>query len=236
MPISNYVYGPLICIALSALYVCLIYCIRICPFRVRSRNDPIEIITRSVAVSVSALLSLFIGEIFIGNSIFNLFANFNLIDLFVTIIQTLLLMSGSIYHHHINGDHMTRSRSLGKLQLVRNLVIAPITEEIVFRSVFSKILIFFEFSYLNASVIAPILFMLAHSHHYYGHRLEEVLVDIGHTCLFGWISFYFLKRSLVDSIVAHSICNLIGLPGEISSPRLFILAFAFFLVSIVVVG
>jgi hypothetical protein len=37
---------------------------------------------------------------------------------------------------------------------------------------------------------------------------------VAHTCIFGWISFYFLLNlSVWDSIASHVICNSVGLPN-----------------------
>jgi prenyl protein peptidase len=101
------------------------------------------------------------------------------------------------------------------IYLIRSLVVAPIFEEIVFRQLFWLVLKSGGYSDLAISIIGPIQFALAHVHHYRRESVGSIAAKIAHTCIFGWLGFYFLiQRSIWDSILAHALCNYIGLPSD----------------------
>ena len=97
---------------------------------------------------------------------------------------------------------------------MRNTVIAPIVEEIVFRSYLLSVL--HEFPY--KVVIAPLFFGLAHLHHYLGskddNRLANFVFQFAYTFLFGIFCSVILDRSksIVGPILAHMFCNYMGVP------------------------
>lgn len=107
--------------------------------------------------------------------------------------------------------------------LLRNYILAPLTEEIVFRGSIIPIL---KASGMNDRLIiwvSPLFFGFAHIHHAFvkycqGQPLLAILlqtiVQFAYTTLFGlYASFIFLKtKSLWAVIVAHSFCNIMGLP------------------------
>lgn len=109
----------------------------------------------------------------------------------------------------------------------RNLIIAPITEEICFRGAVSTLL--FRASSTSASTMAflgsPLLFSLAHAHHVYNlvrsrgiapiSAVVSVAIQLSYTFVFGLIvSYIYLRTGDVSSaIVAHIICNTFGLPS-----------------------
>ena len=114
-----------------------------------------------------------------------------------------------------------RSQSL---QNFRNLIFAPISEEIAFRALMIPLL----FSVSTTSpvwlaVFSPIWFALAHVHHIY-EKIRDgssvvsafvtVMVQLTYTSIFGVIAALMLMRtySIAGPIVSHMICNICGLP------------------------
>ncbi|CAL9055355.1 CAAX prenyl protease 2-like isoform X1 [Musa acuminata AAA Group] len=112
----------------------------------------------------------------------------------------------------------------------RNYVVAPITEELVFRACMIPLLLCGGFGTYSIVFLSPIFFSLAHLNHflelYYQQKysfMKAFLIvglQLGYTVIFGWYtSFLFIRTgSLISPIVAHIFCNVMGLP-VLSSPR-----------------
>ncbi|KAF3787312.1 CAAX prenyl protease 2 [Nymphaea thermarum] len=85
----------------------------------------------------------------------------------------------------------------------RNYVVAPITEELVFRACMIPLLLCAGFKAYSIIFLSPIFFSLAHLNHllelYYGQKytLSRAVLIVGH---------------LIAPIVAHIFCNMMGLP------------------------
>lgn len=114
--------------------------------------------------------------------------------------------------------------------LLRNLVVAPITEEVVFRCL---VIVVSVSSYclppgsgvssLTVALVSPAYFSVAHLHHLYeqirtGNDIYRACimtaVQLTYTGIFGIIAAILLVRtgSVASCIVSHVICNTIGLP------------------------
>ena len=117
--------------------------------------------------------------------------------------------------------------------LLRSLVIAPITEEILFRSLLTPTLFAtYPTSHFTAggrlSILAlvlgcPAFFAVAHLHHLYEKvrsgisvtpALIQVLIQATYTYIFGCICMLLFIRtgSVFACITSHVICNYMGLP------------------------
>lgn len=107
--------------------------------------------------------------------------------------------------------------------VLRNYVVAPIAEEVVFRSCMIPLLR----PHLGdgwSVVLTPLFFGIAHLHHMIGkwrHDREPLLSALvgtlfqtAYTSIFGMFSAYlFVRTSHASSaILAHSLCNVLGLP------------------------
>ena len=139
-------------------------------------------------------------------------------------IKTCLLMIIPLYD-------TVRSFSFAHSHVItlRNLILAPVTEEIVFRGT--------AIGYVGSSLA----FSLAHGHALLHDSTEWpfILVQIGITFLFGLYSYHIYKitGSVLTCTVVHCLCNFIGPPDifSISSSyariviQLFCIAIAFFL-------
>lgn len=110
---------------------------------------------------------------------------------------------------------------------VRDHIFAPITEELIYRSVLLTLLQPFEsISDLQKILLTPLFFGVAHVHHgydLYKNRNVDfstaaltVVVQVMYTTVFGVLSNYlFLEtgNNLWCPIVVHCICNLMGFPN-----------------------
>ena len=115
-------------------------------------------------------------------------------------------------------------KHLDKLILLRNLVVGPITEEIVFRGCITSILVQGGWGTWKSSFIGPAMFGIAHFHHLWDNIVHKKMpkkqavllasLQFSYTTLFGVIvSWIFIKtRSLFDVILIHAFCNVMGLP------------------------
>ncbi|GAA5840770.1 hypothetical protein JCM11251_001693 [Rhodosporidiobolus azoricus] len=110
---------------------------------------------------------------------------------------------------------------------MRNYVVAPLTEEVTFRSCIVAASYLGGFSKTSLVFLTPMWFGLAHVHHAWetylaGGRTKQALVQgvvqstfqFAYTTLFGWYaSFLFLRTgSILPPFLAHALCNMLGLP------------------------
>jgi prenyl protein peptidase len=120
------------------------------------------------------------------------------------------------------------------LFLFRNLLFAPFTEELVFRSVIVLSLYLSYHSDVSSSTTVPVsslslaaestlFFGIAHIHHCYekirnGENVSRALISTFiqflYTSIFGIIAALFLIRTgnLWSAVLSHMVCNLNGLP------------------------
>ena len=118
--------------------------------------------------------------------------------------------------------------------MFRNIIFAPISEEIVFRSVIIASLYVAAINNnhniplngndsLQIALASPIWFAAAHIHHIYdkvkcgmgiGTAILSTLIQMFYTSIFGFISAILFMRtgSIFSSIISHMICNFMGLP------------------------
>lgn len=107
---------------------------------------------------------------------------------------------------------------------IRNLVAAPIAEEVVFRGAVLALLVAGGFGFGTCVLLSPLLFGLAHLHHLVnlvkalGLSLANgalvVTFQLAYTTLFGaYAAFVYLRTGhMASAIVAHTCCNLMGFP------------------------
>ena len=101
----------------------------------------------------------------------------------------------------------------------------PTTEEILFRSASVPLLLLARTPTTTIIFLTPIIFGLAHAHHFYEFRLTNphtpliaaILrtgLQLTYTTLFGgYATFLYMRTgSLLAGIVAHAFCNWMGFP------------------------
>ncbi|KAL3628218.1 hypothetical protein CASFOL_027264 [Castilleja foliolosa] len=106
----------------------------------------------------------------------------------------------------------------------RNYVVAPVTEELVFRACMIPLLLCGGFSTYTVIFLSPIFFSLAHLNHLMELCLQKncsllkacqvVGFQLGYTVIFGaYASFLFVRTGhLAAPLIAHIFCNFMGLP------------------------
>ncbi|KAK7345355.1 hypothetical protein VNO77_15958 [Canavalia gladiata] len=106
----------------------------------------------------------------------------------------------------------------------RNYVVAPFTEELVFRACMIPLLLCGGFKTYSIILLCPIFFSLAHLNHFMeiyikqNFRMMKTLMviglQLGYTVIFGsYASFLFIRTGhLIAPLVAHIYCNFMGLP------------------------
>jgi hypothetical protein len=106
---------------------------------------------------------------------------------------------------------------------IRNFIVAPITEEIVFRGCMVPALLAAGMSPLKASLVAPLFFGIAHAHHAvlrfrqgeaFSRIIFGTIFQFAYTTLFGsYAAYAFIRTGSVGAVVAsHAYCNWMGLP------------------------
>ncbi|OBZ65563.1 putative CAAX prenyl protease 2 [Grifola frondosa] len=110
---------------------------------------------------------------------------------------------------------------------LRNYIMGPITEEIVFRACILSVYHMAGVSHAKMIFLTPFTFGAAHIHHAwetynrYGrnmsalqHALIGTLFQLTYTSLFGFhCAFLFLRSgSILPSLTSHVFCNIMGLP------------------------
>lgn len=106
----------------------------------------------------------------------------------------------------------------------RNFVVAPLTEELVFRACMIPLLLCGGFKPYTAIRLCPIFFSLAHLNHlmeFYSKQNFSLIktfmvvgLQLGYTVIFGsYASFLYIRTGhLLAPLVAHIFCNFMGLP------------------------
>lgn len=101
----------------------------------------------------------------------------------------------------------------------------PITEECLFRSAAVPLLLLAGHSMMSTVFLSPLVFGLAHLHHFYEFRVNHPrvpvtaaiarsVVQFSYTYLFGiYATFIFLRTGSLPAVtIVHAFCNSMGLP------------------------
>ena len=99
------------------------------------------------------------------------------------------------------------------------------TEEVLFRSAAVPLMLLARTSMATTIFLSPVIFGLAHFHHFYEFRLTNAnvpvvaavarsILQLAYTTLFGaYATFLFLRTgSLLAICLVHAFCNCMGLP------------------------
>ncbi|KAL3424004.1 prenyl proteinase rce1 [Phlyctema vagabunda] len=103
--------------------------------------------------------------------------------------------------------------------------VGPVTEEVLFRSASVPLLLLSQTSNFTIVFLTPLVFGLAHIHHFYEFRITHPytpvagallrsLLQFTYTTLFGgYATFLYLRGgSLLSVILVHAFCNWLGFP------------------------
>ncbi|KAI5790087.1 hypothetical protein EDC01DRAFT_657263 [Geopyxis carbonaria] len=107
----------------------------------------------------------------------------------------------------------------------RNYVVAPITEEIVFRACMIPLHVLAGCRPEKIVFFCPLYFGIAHIHHAYEFYLVNPrsiritvirsIIQFSYTTIFGWLATFLFIRygSVWPAILVHGFCNYMGLPN-----------------------
>jgi len=204
------------CAGLAGVYVASLY------LWAGSREDPGVIKRRTLSVVGSTVIALVVaGMDFCGNLSQQVHAG--LWGSFFTF---------SIYFSTVLGLGWKQCLERFKLNSwasVRNLIVGPVSEEIVFRQCFRRIFESHDVSTPWLVVLSTLLFWVAHAHHFHqiydktGNRLSACILiasQSAYTGMFACIAFalYFRSGSITAPIACHVICNAFHIPELGSHP------------------
>ncbi|EGC39626.1 hypothetical protein DICPUDRAFT_147553 [Dictyostelium purpureum] len=217
----------LLSIFLSIFFVVVLY------FRnvVTNRNDPIVIKKRLRRVLFSTIFSLVVLYLLIPNSnnkftifleIIGIPLNFrDLINSFGPLFLTIILFFGPVVMALTDEDDDT-FKIYFNFESLRDYIVGPLVEEVVFRSVICPILFFAGFKIRPIIILSPFLFGFAHMHHMFPLNNKKLLVtliktiiQICFTSLFGMFSafLFFRTGNILSCFIVHAFCNIMGLPN-----------------------
>lgn len=215
------------CLAMSTMFVMSLYLV---PGRWRRlhRDAPASIRARLAAASIATVCCVFLfnrvtrgGECY-GGLAYALGVRSGALWAFaVGLGLTATLYLGSLY------DSWTRRETIDlrlTASAVRNLIVGPVTEEIVFRACMLPLLLESRFALGNAIFVSPLFFGVAHLHHLKRHIQEGGMtlrqacfatsLQFAYTTLFGMYTAFVYTRTahLSAPIACHFFCNYQGLP------------------------
>eukprot|EP01100_Stratorugosa_tubuloviscum_P011671 TRINITY_DN5254_c0_g1_i2.p1 TRINITY_DN5254_c0_g1~~TRINITY_DN5254_c0_g1_i2.p1 ORF type:complete len:283 (+),score=79.27 TRINITY_DN5254_c0_g1_i2:56-904(+) len=203
----------------------------------RSRDDIQIVKKRLISANLAWIVSLFLNYFYFSNLSFIDFLVFSgfktesfLLALILPLFLVIILFLGPIlmiYFELGPNDFITNLVSIFKAPSVftlRNIIVAPIAEEIVFRGCMCPLIIAAGFSPISALFMTPLFFGIAHLHHIlnsvYSQQVAlkqavfEAVFQLFYTTLFGWFaSFIFLRTGhIIGCIICHAFCNSMGFP------------------------
>ncbi|KAF6802103.1 CAAX prenyl protease (CAAX amino terminal protease) [Colletotrichum sojae] len=148
------------------------------------------------------------------------------------LLVTAALFAGPLYEALLIDGLWEDWKNLGPIIRVwtqwtswRNIVMGPLTEEMLFRSASVPLLLCARMSLARTIFLSPLIFGIAHLHHFYEFRISHPRVPLiaavarsvlqfAYTSLFGaYATFLFLRSgSLLAIVLVHAFCNSMGLP------------------------
>ncbi|XP_011431003.3 CAAX prenyl protease 2 [Magallana gigas] len=151
-------------------------------------------------------------------------------SLILPLILTMVLFLGPLTLHYVDGvfriylEPRYWVNSLQNLIWIRNHIVAPITEEMIYRACMLPLLVP-SFGTGWSVFLCPLFFGVAHFHH----MIEKVIIakepvseafkkslfQLGFTTVFGaYSAFLFLRTGhFVAPVVVHAFCNHMGFPA-----------------------
>lgn len=149
------------------------------------------------------------------------------------VLLTVILFLGPLVMDSLEGGLLSSRRPPTAALAIRNLLAAPVTEELCFRSGLVSFLLLSGTSPTRCIWLSPLLFGVAHLHHAYDlvkhegwplvHALATAAFQLGYTAVFGWFAAFLLLRTghLAAPVAVHAFCNFMGLPrfGSVLASR-----------------
>ncbi|KAI0395369.1 CaaX protease [Xylariaceae sp. FL0594] len=153
-------------------------------------------------------------------------------ETFNSLLLTAILFAGPLYESLVVNGGWRALASFRPVAAVfgewipwRNFIVGPLTEELLFRTSSVPLMLLSRSPPSQTIFLSPLIFGLAHLHHFYEFRLTHPSVPVlgavlrsalqlGYTTLFGaYATFLFLRTASLPAIFfVHAFCNVMGLP------------------------
>ncbi|KAN0062426.1 CAAX prenyl protease [Thecaphora frezii] len=117
---------------------------------------------------------------------------------------------------------------------IRNFIVGPATEELVFRSCILSVMYYSGASRIAMIFASPLYFGIAHLHHAWGtyvsggrtkqalrRGLFQAAFQFLYTGLFGWYANFLFMRTgtILGPLLSHIFCNIMGLPNPFQAAQ-----------------
>ncbi|KAL2915205.1 CAAX prenyl protease [Polyrhizophydium stewartii] len=208
----------------------------------RSRNEPAVIVQRFKAVGLTCLVGLGLVAALLGGSssplrsmqtalaLTGIVSPAPLASVAVSLAACGLLFLGPLavdVRTIVDDAWQFASHPQWRLQAVRNWIVGPVAEEIIFRGCLVPLALAGGLAPPLAVWLLPLLFGIAHLHHAWemyrdggataGAAAKAAQVSAFQMCyttVFGWIATYLFIHtgSIYGPIAAHMFCNIVGFP------------------------
>ncbi|CAH3128465.1 unnamed protein product [Pocillopora meandrina] len=226
--------GIIACLVLSVAYVASLYVLK-SPY---PRDHPKTIKQRFRSVFVISLLAPLYVWLWADRSLdyngislwkyMGIHSENIFIAILFPLVLTLILFLGPIILLYFSGDpgnvkgFLEYPSSWVNAINLRNYLVAPLTEELVYRACLVPLLVP-GFGNAMPIFISPLFFGVAHIHHVI-ERLQQgenpkdvwstAIFQFGYTTVFGgYTAFLFLRTGhLIGPVLCHSFCNFMGFP------------------------
>ncbi|KAK1777799.1 hypothetical protein QBC45DRAFT_179733 [Copromyces sp. CBS 386.78] len=209
------------------------------PTLTRDNPSVIQARIRSVCISCffcclsTFLILLYVANLSVPDALHHLgFWPLGLIESAWALGLTALLFAGPLFLYLVVDDgwkDWVRGEPLkevwGDMLSWRNIVAGPLTEELLFRTSSVPLFLLSPLPVSRTIFYSPVIFGLAHVHHFYEFRLQNPRVPVfaallrsifqfSFTTLFGaYATFIFIRTgSLLAAFAVHAFCNGMGLP------------------------
>jgi prenyl protein peptidase len=216
----------LLSLTLPVLYVLPFYCY---PKLAKApRNDLCTVAFRCAAVCVSSILCVAIVHFQVGKQRdcalwewLGLFPSMS--SLLLSVVMLLCMYVPSLLDLLAKNTKLPYTSTATHICL-RDLVLAPLFEEVVYRGCHCYLLLSAGFSHVTVSLVAPLFFGVSHLHHLYeavavrrvplATATMQLLGQFSYTSVFGFLAclLFMHKGSLAGPLLLHSGCNLLRLP------------------------
>lgn len=226
-----------LCLLMSVAYVGSLH---IYATRGKSRDDPEIVKARFLRVSITC--TILVPFLWLLSSVShdrvraaNLFVWIGLrfegffLATILPLLLTMILFLGPLYLHYVDGifglyiEKNYWTANFRNLIWLRNHIMAPLSEEMVFRAYMAPLLVP-AFGESNAVFICPLFFGVAHFHHMIDKvnnhdmgilsALSQSFFQFCYTTLFGiYSAFLFLRTGhFISPVIVHAFCNHMGFP------------------------
>jgi len=232
--------GPLTSVCVSAAYA-FVFVASMYVWKGASshnRDDPEVIKKRLLSISVVTLVAPFGMFVFndpaIAGPPFLTWLGFPMTSLFSFVLAMVLplilaatFFAGPIFLLVQNprwAEDLAQQWRSEPLPMIRNVIVAPLCEELVFRACVCPILLAGGWSFASTVFIAPLLFGGAHMHHMLGmmrsrgfgmrESLQNACFQLSYTTVFGCLTGLLFLRTghTIACILVHAFANVMGFP------------------------